>query len=68
MVNEVIAYLGGTTAAAKILGVQPAAVSQWLACGQIPPRRAIQIERLTGGVYKAVDIEGATDGDNSDET
>ena len=43
---------------AKALKVDPAAVSQWLARDTIPPRRAIEIEMITGGKFKAVDLIG----------
>lgn len=61
MVKDVIEYMGGTVATARLLSVDPAAVSQWIAKGAIPPRRAIQIERVTEGRFKAVDITEGND-------
>ena len=46
---------------AKALKVNPAAVSQWIDNGYIPPRRAIEIEILTNGKFKAVDLLGGLD-------
>ena len=37
-------------------GVAPSAVSQWIKDERIPPQRAIEIEALTGGTFRAVDI------------
>ena len=42
--------------AASALGVAPSAVSQWIKDDRIPPQRAIEIEALTGGTFRAVDI------------
>lgn len=64
MVKDVIEYMGGTVETARKLGVQPAAVSQWIASGVIPPKRAIQIERITQGALRATDIMGEEDQEN----
>ncbi|HAW74927.1 MAG TPA: Cro/Cl family transcriptional regulator [Alteromonas australica] len=53
--KEVIEYFGSCTAIAEKLGVSKSSVSQW---GEIiPPLRAYQIERLTGGQLKAEEPE-----------
>jgi len=59
-VQEVIEHFGGKARLAEALGVERAAVSHWLRYG-LPARRAIQIERMTGGRFRARDIVGATD-------
>jgi DNA-binding transcriptional regulator YdaS (Cro superfamily) len=59
-VHDVIKHFGGKSALADALGVDPAAVSWWLKNG-LPALRAIQIETLTGGKFKAKDILGAKD-------
>jgi DNA-binding transcriptional regulator YdaS (Cro superfamily) len=41
---------------AKKLGVTKAAVSYWVTEGKIPANRAIQVEQLTDGAIKAVDL------------
>jgi hypothetical protein len=56
MVNDVVSWFGGQSETARALGVSPQAVFQWLLDGKIPPKRAIQIERLTAGHFKAVEI------------
>lgn len=53
--KQLIKHFGSQTALAKILNVDRAAVSQWLVSG-IPPKRAIEIEELTQGKFKAVDL------------
>lgn len=56
--NDVIEHFGNQAELAKALKVDPAAVSQWLSNGYIPPRRAIEIEMITDGKFKAVDLIG----------
>ena len=59
--NNVIEHFGSKSLMAKALKVNPAAVSQWIDNGYIPPRRAIEIEILTNGKFKAVDLLGGLD-------
>lgn len=47
---EVIKHFGSGTALAKALGIKPSAVYQWK---RVPPRRALEIEKLTNGIFKA---------------
>ena len=58
MFEDLIIHFGSLANMARALGVTRVAVSLWGVDG-IPPQRAIQIERVTGGKFKAVDIEGA---------
>jgi DNA-binding transcriptional regulator YdaS (Cro superfamily) len=55
MINKVIMYFGSQSALAIALGVTEGAVSQWVSSGVIPPARAVQIERITDGKFKAID-------------
>ncbi len=55
--EKVIEFFGSKSAMAKALGVDPAAVSGWLANG-LPPARAIQIEKVSRGRLLAVEIVG----------
>ena len=48
--DQVIRHFGSGTALAKALGIKPSAVYQWK---RVPPRRALEIEKLTQGVFKA---------------
>lgn len=51
------AYLcGGQTALAAKLGVKPQAVQQWVAKNHVPPSRAIEIEKATGGQVTRHDL------------
>ena len=56
-VDDVVAWFGGEQVVlAKKLGVTKAAVSYWVSERKIPANRAIQIELLTEGAIKAVDL------------
>lgn len=46
--GEFIQTAGGVTKLAKELGVPVATVSSWRVRGQIPVKRVLEIERLTG--------------------
>ena len=59
--NEAIEWAGGKLALAKVLGVTHAAVSQWLREGGLPPARAIEVERMTGGALRAVNLVAEVD-------
>lgn len=58
MLKEIIKWFGSQVEMARQLGVTQAAVAQWVSDEKIPPYRAIQIERITDGQFKAVDIIG----------
>lgn len=55
--QELIKHFGNKRRMAIALGVDAAAVAWWARNG-LPALRAIQIERITKGKFKAVDIEG----------
>jgi DNA-binding transcriptional regulator YdaS (Cro superfamily) len=56
MIRHVVDQLGGVAAIARLLGVSQPAVSQWLRDGRLPPARAVQIEAITGGRFRAADL------------
>ena len=58
MIQEIIQQFGSQVELARQLGVTQAAVAQWVADEKVPPYRAIQIERITDGQFKAIDIIG----------
>lgn len=58
MIDDIVSYFGGQTKLAEILGIDKAAISNWRKDG-VPPLRAIEIERLSDGHFKAVDINGS---------
>ena len=55
--QQIIDYFGGKSALALALGVERSAVSWWLREG-LPPGRAVEIERVTQGRFKATEITG----------
>lgn len=59
--QDVIEYFGSKAKLAEALGVERAAVSHWLRYG-LPAQRAIEIERITRGWFRARDIVGKTNG------
>lgn len=59
MIDDVIRWFNGQSETARVLGVTPQAVCAWVDKGGVPPLRAIQVERLTGGMFKAVDLVGS---------
>ena len=60
MFEKIVAFFGSRSEMARRLNVDRAAVSQWAKDG-LPPGRAIEIEQVSGGTFKAVDIVGVKD-------
>jgi len=56
-VEKIIEHFGNKVGLANALNVDKSAVSQWLKDG-LPAARAIEIEKLTEGKFKALDIVG----------
>ncbi len=61
MLQEVVDWFGSKANLARALGVHRAAVSHWGSRGWLPPKRAVQIEMLSGGKFKAVDLTKTKD-------
>lgn len=64
MIKTIVEYFGGVAETARLLGVSQPAVSQWLKHNRIPPARAVQIEVVSKGKFKAAAMlqGGADDG------
>ena len=54
--QKVFDWFGGKKRTADALGVDAAAVSQWIKIGYIPPANALKVERISGGEFKAIDL------------
>jgi len=54
--QDVVDHFGSRSEMAKVMGVSPPAVTIWCSLGRLPGERAIQIERLTGGLFRAVEL------------
>ena len=53
MIDDVIKHFGGTRAFMRLMGVSRMAISKWRKEGCLPPARALQVEHLSGGKFKA---------------
>ena len=47
---------GTQTALAKALKVSKVTVHKWVEAGCMPPGRALQVEHLSGGEFRAIDL------------
>lgn len=54
MLQEILGHFGSRARLAKALGVSAPAVTVWYQIGRIPAKRALQIEDITGGKFRAV--------------
>ena len=54
--ERLIAHFGSQVKLAETLGVTQGAVSHWVNKGGLPAGRAVQIEIMTKGEFKAVDF------------
>ncbi len=58
MFEELFKHFGNQNKMAGKLDVTTQAISQWVRDKKIPPSRAIQIESITGGKFKAINLVG----------
>jgi DNA-binding transcriptional regulator YdaS (Cro superfamily) len=47
-VARMVARAGGQTVLARLCGISPQAVQQWVADNRVPPLRVLECERLSG--------------------
>ena len=56
-IDMAIQYAGGTgQALADLLDVSPGAITKWRKEGGLPPGRAIELEQISGGALKAIEL------------
>lgn len=55
-IEKAVEHFGSQAKMAEALNVSRAAVSHWLRAEAFPPARAIQIEAMTAGAIKALDL------------
>lgn len=56
MIQKIVDWFGSQAEMARQLGVDRSAVTHWLNKGALPPKRAIEVEKLSAGLFRAVDI------------
>jgi DNA-binding transcriptional regulator YdaS (Cro superfamily) len=61
MIQKIVEWFGSQSEMARQLRVDRSAVTHWVNSGALPPKRAIELEKLSNGLFKAVDIMGAED-------
>jgi len=66
ILNEIVEHFGSQSELARALGIDRANVSMWIANRTVPSVHAINIERLTKGKFRAVEIVLQLEDDNSD--
>ena len=58
--DTLVEHFGSQYRLAGALNVSSVAVHFWLRDGKLPPLRAIQVEEITNGKFKARDLIGGT--------
>ena len=56
MFQQVVDHFGSQSELARAMGVSRSAVCQWKVLGAIPPKHSKQIDVLTNGKFKAIDL------------
>ena len=60
LIDKLVKHFGGQYRLAGALNVSSVAVHLWIKEGKLPPLRAIQVEELTKGEFKAKDLIGGS--------
>ena len=55
-IREAVEFFGTQADMARALGVSAAAVNQWIKAGEIPAGRALQIEALSNGKIRGLEL------------
>jgi hypothetical protein len=56
VLDQVVAHFGSKSRLARAVGTTRQAINGWRARGVVPPSKAIRIEMITGGKFKALDL------------
>lgn len=57
--TELVEYVGGQASLARFLGVSRQSVNEWVSRGRISATAAIEVEKLTNGLFKKEDLRPA---------
>ena len=57
--TELVEYVGGQASLARFLGVSRQSVNEWVSRGRISATAAIEVEKLTSGLFKKEDLRPA---------
>lgn len=57
--TELVEYVGGQASLARFLGVSRQAVNEWVSRGRISATAAIEVDKLTNGLFKKEDLRPA---------
>lgn len=57
--NDLVEYVGGQASLARFLGVSRQSVNEWVSRGRISATAAIEVEKLTNGLFKKEDLRPA---------
>lgn len=57
--NDLVEHIGGQASLARFLGVSRQSVNEWVSRGRISATAAIEVEKLTNGLFKKEDLRPA---------
>lgn len=57
--TELVEYVGGQASLARFLGVSRQSVNEWVSRGRISATAAIEVEKLTNGLFKKENLRPA---------
>ena len=57
--TDLVEYVGGQASLARFLGVSRQSVNEWVSRGRISATAAIEVEKLTNGLFKKEDLRPA---------
>lgn len=57
--TDLVEYMGGQASLARFLGVSRQSVNEWVSRGRISATAAIEVDKLTNGLFKKEDLRPA---------